>query len=613
MVKPSGGPSTTAGADATTGGDCNEQAIRTLIKLGIAKRRDMGECDYLVISMLLTRITTKAIGVQGAESIVEALRAVVTLLQDIDEVTPIVQSRTDTLEAFRTHTTMMKSTLSRLEKLCEADGKRYDGMGERVQGMVDTLQGLETAVKSVAGRTVEAFKAESTILRSRQNERAIDEGGPVSFAQAVASTPERHTDAVARVALVSRQVVVERMDGEGAESWLGLTEKEIVMKAQMAVDLLAKDGAAEAATVKFLHARKTARGGAILTTETEEAARWLRTEVVMDQFAGKLGGTLRARADLCMLIAEYVPVSFTPELFTAFTQVERENNLTKGSIREARYIKQVHRRKDNQRSAHMIFGFADVTQANQAIRKGLIIEGKHVNLRRHRVDPHRCLKCQQIGVAHRAAECKAIHDTCGRCAGAHKTDACQVEDQANFRCVNCKVTGHASVDRGCTFFLTKMREKHDRFPDYRYRFFPTQDPQTWEMDSYGRDPIGRNSRDGDRPDKALASKRGPSGWGARPQKPATGTWDQTRQQRDEGWQEVRRARGGEMPERSTAQGAAAWKQTTLDQTFSQNSQGWAGPNREPERRHDPSAWGSAPDREEVGEMSANPATGSTHV
>jgi hypothetical protein len=133
-------------------------------------------------------------------------------------------------------------------------------------------------------------------------------------------------------------------------------------------------------TVKFLHARKTARGGAILTTETEEAARWLKAEIVMDQFAGKLGGALQARADMCMLIAEYVPVSFTPKLFTAFTQVERENSLTKGSIREARYIKQAHRCKKNQCSAHMIFGFADVTQANQAIRKGLIIEGKHVNL-----------------------------------------------------------------------------------------------------------------------------------------------------------------------------------------------------------------------------------------
>jgi hypothetical protein len=265
-------------------------------------------------------------------------------------------------------------------------------------------------------------------------------------------------DVVARVAMVSRQVVVERIDGEGADSWMGLTEKEILTKAQLAVDMMAKEGAKEAETLRFLHARKTARGGAILTTETEEAAKWLRGEVTMDKFAGKLGGALRARADLCMLVAEYVPITFNPDIFVAFTQVERENGLERGAIREARYIKQVHRRKEFQRSAHMIFGFTDASQANVAIRKGLIVEGKHVNLRRHRINPHRCLKCQQVRVAHRVAECKAIHDTCRRCAGAHKTDTCQVEDQSVFRCVNCKTVGHASVDRGCPFFLSKMRE-----------------------------------------------------------------------------------------------------------------------------------------------------------
>jgi len=47
----------------------------------------------------------------------------------------------------------------------------------------------------------------------------------------------------------------------------------------------------------------------------------------MDKFADKIGGALRARADLCLLIAEYVPITFEPMAITVFTQIERENGL----------------------------------------------------------------------------------------------------------------------------------------------------------------------------------------------------------------------------------------------------------------------------------------------
>jgi hypothetical protein len=286
------------------------------------------------------------------------------------------------------------------------------------------------------------------------------------------------------VAKINRQVVLEGIGGEGVGNLAGLTEKEILTKAQLAIEMLAKDGAKEAESVQFIYARKTAKG-AILITKTVEAARWLKDEATMGHFAEKLGGTILARADLCMLVAEYVPTSFDPDLYSAFGQVEKDNGLRKGALREARYIKQKKHRRDGQRSAHMIMGFTDTEQANLAIRNGLVIESKHISLRRHRTDPQRCLKCQKIGVAHRAAECKSIHDTCGRCAGLHRTDTCTVDNPEEFQCVNCKVSGHASVDRNCPVFMGKMRISHAKFPDYQYRYFPTEDPQSWEIEDYG--------------------------------------------------------------------------------------------------------------------------------
>src|ERR1700723_3440350 len=109
-------------------------------------------------------------------------------------------------------------------------------------------------------------------------------------------------------------------------------------------------------------------------------------------------------------------------------------------------------------------GMISPEQANIAIRHGLVIEGKKVAVRRHRMDPKRCMKCQGIGVNHNAAECKFIHDVCARCAGMHRTSECAVTDFADFKCANCKTKGHGAADRECPIFKEKTRAMHERMP-----------------------------------------------------------------------------------------------------------------------------------------------------
>jgi hypothetical protein len=203
----------------------------------------------------------------------------------------------------------------------------------------------------------------------------------------------------------------------------------------------------------------------------------------MDRFAQELGGMMKAAPTLCMVIAEYVPVSFAPDTKSALERVECDSGLEPGAIREARYIKKPERRAQGQRVAHVMVGFTSPEQANLAIRNGLVIEGKRVAIRRHRMDPKRCMKCQGIGVSHNAADCKFIHDVCARCAGMHRTDQCQVSETANLKCANCKASGHGAADRACPVFKEKARMLHAKIPNYEYRFFPTTDPHTWEKDS----------------------------------------------------------------------------------------------------------------------------------
>jgi hypothetical protein len=119
----------------------------------------------------------------------------------------------------------------------------------------------------------------------------------------------------------------------------GLTEKELILKAQIAVQLLQSEELDTLDEVDFVHAKKTAGGGVILVLKTEEAADWLRSELVMTRFAKELGGLVTAGAALCMVIAEYVPVTFDPSATYALLRIEEDSGLEMGIIREARFIK----------------------------------------------------------------------------------------------------------------------------------------------------------------------------------------------------------------------------------------------------------------------------------
>ncbi|KAI0337730.1 hypothetical protein BDW22DRAFT_1311212, partial [Trametopsis cervina] len=121
--------------------------------------------------------------------------------------------------------------------------------------------------------------------------------------------------------------------------------------------------------------------------------------------------------------------------------------------------------------------------ANRIIREGIVICGKMLQVRKSLPDPRRCLKCQQIGVRHLAAQCTAPHSTCGTCGKTdHMTNQCNETDKRRFRCVNCNETGHGAWDRMCPHFIRKKQETMERVKESQYRYFPTAgDPSTWEI------------------------------------------------------------------------------------------------------------------------------------
>ncbi|KAI0671293.1 hypothetical protein C8Q78DRAFT_933533, partial [Trametes maxima] len=214
------------------------------------------------------------------------------------------------------------------------------------------------------------------------------------------------------------------------------------------------------------------------------AADWLKQPDVMKAFLRCFnGGQSRLKPSAYYVIAEFTPIAFQPTDSVALRKVEHNSGLSDYDILYGRWIKPENRRSSSQRVAHVILHMRNPESANHAIRHSLNIEGKTVSVRKLLQEPRRCLRCQKYSPAHLAASCSAKDETCGTCAGPHRTADCTVADTAYMQrfCVNCNEKGHASWDRDCPAFAEALDKLSARSPDNWYRFFPTADPRTWEM------------------------------------------------------------------------------------------------------------------------------------
>jgi hypothetical protein len=254
-----------------------------------------------------------------------------------------------------------------------------------------------------------------------------------------------------------------------------------VEKATLALDLMGITASDAPEEVKFLCAQVLRSGAVLYQIPSPAAAEWLRKEDLMAAFLEKLGGTSVYRNRLVNTVVEYVPTSFDPQSLGALEGVEKANGLLVGAIVSARFIKPPQLRSAGQCTAHLIMGFQSRESANSAIQSGIFIEGKKVYARKLLQEPKHCLKCQTMDTNHLAAECKSTHDVCARCGGQHKTVMCDVQNQADFQCSNCKGEGHGAADRQCPYFIDKLAHIQKLNPEHKYKFFPTSDPKTWEM------------------------------------------------------------------------------------------------------------------------------------
>ncbi|KAF5392000.1 hypothetical protein D9757_003365 [Collybiopsis confluens] len=287
---------------------------------------------------------------------------------------------------------------------------------------------------------------------------------------AVALQRPRHEAAIQAGDVADRRFFVR----SEAESDWALSELELTKKANIAISKAMEQGEEETEIARVVAVQRLRRGrGAFFVLRSEK-----ELDVVLsyrDEMAKNWGPTAIVEWARHEVVAEFVPITAKFDA-RGLGQIETDNNLGVGCINAARWIRKPEKRSPKQTVAHAILTFDKRRTANEAIRRGLVIEKRMVSIRKEVKDPQRCMKCQHYG--HIAKECNSDADVCGRCAKEHPTREC-VADRGEFWCAVCGTHGHAAVDRDCPVFMRKVQEREKRDRNGGYQYFVTEDPQTW--------------------------------------------------------------------------------------------------------------------------------------
>jgi hypothetical protein len=366
-------------------------------------------------------------------------------------------------------------------------------LDEKVDELEKTIEKHKSALEYTATEVSKQLNsAILNISQASENATAVRHNTPTSHRDVTeqrgqrsyaAATKEGIPTPLVRVLARSEaqacQILIERRSLNFTNMLINLTEIQLVTKANLAVEAMTKEDTDIPQNIKFLSARCLPQGGVLYELDSTESAAWFRTPSNHSKFLDGFGIEVAIRDRAFHVIVENVPISFIPENQAALSNIEQKAGMRPQAIMKARYIKPVNRRNPGQCTAHIILTFNTKESANQAIKFGLTIAGKKVYARKLIAKPSRCLKCHSFDGSHKAAECQQEFDMCGTCTRIHRTSACTITDQ-NFFCANCNAQGHTAWDRNCPTFIQKWDDHKNRHAETKYRFYPTEDPLTWE-------------------------------------------------------------------------------------------------------------------------------------
>ncbi|KAJ4480823.1 hypothetical protein J3R30DRAFT_3461217, partial [Lentinula aciculospora] len=138
-----------------------------------------------------------------------------------------------------------------------------------------------------------------------------------------------------------------------------LGEKELVVKANLAMERIIVEEGTETVTPEVLTAMKIANKGAFLLLRS------------VDELC-HMGSTVSLRPNYAEIVVESLPVETPIDSPVEQRRIEAMSGLRPGTIRSIRWIKQIEKRKDGQRhafadNAHAIFSMDTRDDANELL------------------------------------------------------------------------------------------------------------------------------------------------------------------------------------------------------------------------------------------------------
>jgi len=176
---------------------------------------------------------------------------------------------------------------------------------------------------------------------------------------------------------------------------------ELVNKANQVIAAINDHDKPKNAKVKVAY--KTRYHAVVLTLNNREAADWLRSCDIEMAFTEAFAEGLHIRERCYNLIAPRVPITFNPSNEQHLREVEKANNLEKGVIRKAKWIKPIRKRCLDQTHAYAILTSSSIDAANHLIRDSLRICNVLIRPTKQKQEPIQRMKCKQWG--HFAKDC----------------------------------------------------------------------------------------------------------------------------------------------------------------------------------------------------------------
>jgi len=258
--------------------------------------------------------------------------------------------------------------LDKISPLLDRSDKATDSLNEASSEIREAADRIKKTCEETRGVIQKAGEHRnfSPVFAEPRNPHPGFPAPALSYAAALSSQlPLSHPHTLACSCTRDRQTLIDKDPFSANNGLEALTEKELVAKANEAIELMKAQSDDDGVDATVLGAKRIGNGGIVYELNSDQAAKWVRHE--RDAFEKNFGGSSIIKDRISAVIIKNVPVSHSPDALSECRKIKRDSNLKLGSLISTRWIKPIQCHSSNQQTAHLIAKFNSPKAANISI------------------------------------------------------------------------------------------------------------------------------------------------------------------------------------------------------------------------------------------------------